>query len=112
MYRSRGGSCPRGSLSTDSDRGLGSSRMPESRARRRALRIGLVVLALLPVVTATVTAGIITLPSRIRPCATEYANEMAGRGPLHLTLGPDDRLYASAALDDEILAFDPQTHRM
>jgi len=75
----------------------------------RSRRVAIIVLALLPVLIATAVAGTITAPWKTRPCVVEYSKGISG-GPLHLTLGPDAKLYATQALANGIIQFDPDTH--
>jgi len=66
--------------------------------------------ALIPVVVATAVAGTVTAPWKTRPCLNEYSSTVMSGGPLHLVLGPDGKLYATLALSNGILRFDPDTH--
>lgn len=67
-------------------------------------------MAILPVVVATAVAGTVTAPWKTRPCLHEYSNAVFTGGPLHLVFGPAGKLYATLALSDGIVRFDPDTH--
>lgn len=74
------------------------------------LRLGVVVLFLLPLAAATAIAGYTTLPSRQRPCAVEYSSGITSH-PIHLTLGPYGDLWATENFPDKILRFNPDTDK-
>lgn len=69
----------------------------------------LLLLALLPIATATAIAGIVSSPSKVRPCLEEFTEGVNG-SPTHLILGPDGGLYATEEPERKILRFDPDTH--
>lgn len=68
----------------------------------------LVVVALLPVVAATAIAGVVSSPSKVRPCFEEYTKGVNG-SPTHMILGPGGDLYAAEEPEGKILRFNPET---
>jgi virginiamycin B lyase len=65
--------------------------------------------ALLPVVAATAIAGIVSNPSKTRPCLEEFTKGIHGN-PTHMVLGQDGNLYAAEEPQWKILQFNPDTH--
>jgi virginiamycin B lyase len=63
------------------------------------------VLLAIPVVAATLAAGVVAAPDKERPCVTGYSSGFAG-GPTHVDLGPDGALWATEGADDKIARFD------
>jgi streptogramin lyase len=69
----------------------------------------LLAAALLPLIAATAVAGIVSSPSKTRPCLEEYTEGINGQ-PTHMILGSDGDLYAAEEFQRKILRFDPDTH--
>jgi streptogramin lyase len=69
--------------------------------RRRPLALFVAV----PAVAATVAAGIISAPSKTRPCITEFSKGISG-SPSQIELGPDGNLWANEGQQDRIARFD------
>jgi streptogramin lyase len=69
----------------------------------------LLLIGLIPLVAATAVAGIVSNPSKTRPCLQEFTAGVHGN-PTHLILGPDGDLYAAEEPQRTILRFNPDTH--
>jgi streptogramin lyase len=70
----------------------------------------LLLLGLVPIAAATAVAGIVSNPSKARPCLVEYTEGVEG-SPTHLILGPDGDLYATEEPEKRILRFNPNTRK-
>ena len=73
-------------------------------------RIALALLVAVPLVGATVAAGIVSSPSKVRPCVKGYSGGLKG-GPTHVDLGPDGNLWVNQGISDKIVRFDLRTER-
>ena len=69
----------------------------------------LALLAFAPVVVATAIAGVVSSPSKVRPCITGFSDGLSS-GPNHLELGPDGALWSNEQ-NNRIARFDLQTKK-
>jgi streptogramin lyase len=67
------------------------------------------LVAAVPAVAAVVIAGIVSSPSKVRPCVTEFTKGINGF-PTHIVLGPEGDLYAAEEPQKKVLRFNPDTH--
>jgi streptogramin lyase len=74
------------------------------------LKKALLAIGLLPIIAATAVAGVVSNPSKTRPCLVEYSKGITGR-PTHVILGADGKMYAAEEEEKKILRFDPDTHQ-
>jgi streptogramin lyase len=71
----------------------------------------LLLLGLVPVIAATAVAGIISTPTKGKPCVTGFSKGFSA-GPTHLTLGPDGNLWVNEGQSDQIARFDIRQGRV
>jgi streptogramin lyase len=62
----------------------------------------------IPVIAATLAAGVIAAPDKERPCAKGFSDGFTG-GPTHVDLGPDGALWVTEGADDKLARFDLET---
>ena len=65
------------------------------------------LLALVPLAIGVAIAGIVSSPSKVRPCAKTYSKGFTG-GVSHVDLGRDGALWATEGRNDKIARFDTQ----